>query len=381
MRITLVSRSWPSLERSGLSLAAAAHVNMLVELGHMVSIVGAHLSVLSEDLPVAGRFYVAASGSGALYSPARINWGALAKALRASQPELVVVEAWQTALTEAAVEVAYEMSCPVLMISHGISVHPFQSTLKDRLRAIGWSVYKAKRLPRLIAKLSAITTLAEEARSLRFHDRDLAAAIGVPIVPLGNFAVNWNPHKTPLLNRKAQIVTVGYFSEIKNQIGGLAVLHHLPKQVTLRFIGPRSGSYYQKCVVRARELEIQQRVFFSEDHECSIADEISSCVVLLSTSVTEALPICLLEAMASGTPFVATPVGAVPALGAGLLAADVGGQTAAVSRILSDHHLWEQLSSTGVAQYKARFSRDSVRAQLAAAVQTAVVGGTQIIKT
>jgi len=106
MRITVISRSWPSNERSGVSLAAASHVKILASQGHGISIIGASRTVLSENLPVQGRYHVSASGSGALYSPSRVDREKLAQVLRETRPDLVIVEAWQTALTDAAVEEA-----------------------------------------------------------------------------------------------------------------------------------------------------------------------------------------------------------------------------------------------------------------------------------
>lgn len=344
---------------------------MLVELGHVVSIAGASATVLRETLPVERCFHVPTSGSGALYSPAKVDRLQLARVLSAAKAELVVVEAWQTALTDAAVEVAFDLRLPVLMVSHGVSLHPFSARWPDRLRAFGWSLYRLGRLPRLVSKLSVLTTLAEQVASPRFHDRDLAFNSGIPVVPLANFPNHWSPIRLSRTRRKKQLLVIGYFSPVKNQLAALNVLGLLPVDITMRFVGPRTGSYYAQCVRRAKEMGLVSRVIFSEDHECDLAQEIAISMAVLSTSITEALPICLLEAMACGTPFVATPVGAVPSLGAGLVQPNAVLQAEAVLALLNTPSLWELQSQLGLTQFSTRFSKAKIREQLAIAVSLA----------
>ena len=369
MRILVVSRSWPSTERSGVSLAAAAHVEMMVGQGHEVFIIGAFPQVQHENLSVKRRFYVAAYGSGALYSPARVNRMSLISAIAEVRPDLVVVEAWQTGLGDAAIEVSFARGLPVLMISHGVSVHSFSSAWIDRLRSFAWLPYRLGYFPGLVRRLCAITTLDEHSRSPRFYDRDLARRIGIPVFPLANFPVNWTIENIPFQDRKRQLLLIGYFSPVKNQLSALELLQKLPEDIMLHFIGPRSGKYYLQCVRYASELNIRSRVMFSEDQEIDIAGEIASSIAVLSTSITEALPICLLEAMACGTPFIATPVGAVPSLRGGIIRQDVLCQAEAVISLVNDSDLWMRLSSEGMATHNARYSRAKISEQLAAAVE------------
>jgi glycosyltransferase involved in cell wall biosynthesis len=368
MRILVVSRAWPSTERSGVSLAAAAHVEMMAEMGHDVSIIGAYESVLGEDLPVKRRLHVPAHGSGALYSATHIDRRIMMSAITSAQYDLIVVEAWQTGISEAAIEVSTDRNLPVLMISHGVSVHPFSSSLIDRMRAFGWVYYRIRILPRLVRNLSAITTLDGQSRSPRFYDRDLACRFGIPVVPLGNFPVNWSIEHPSQNARKRQMLLIGYFSPIKNQLSALEILQKLPKDISLHFIGSRSGKYYLRCVRRALKLGVEGRVTFSEDHECNILDEIASSIVVLSTSITEALPICLLEAIASGTPFVATPVGAVPSFCGGLVRPDIDSQADAVLSLVNNTVLWSKLANEGVIFYNERFTRQRIKEQLSLAI-------------
>lgn len=375
MRITIVSRAWPSHERSGVTLTAAEHVCMLASVGHDVSIIGSHPAVLEERLPLISRTHVPASGSGALYSPVRVDRDRLTIALRRSSPDVVIVEAWQTALTDAAVEVSSSLGIPTLMISHGSSLHPFRFQPMDVLRSWAWAPYKWYVLPKLVGRLSVLTTLDTAADSPRFYDRDIARRLGVPVLPLVNAPVNWTSHFRKRDQRKPQVLVVGYFSPIKNQLDALEIAFKLPASLYFIFVGRKQGRYFERCVKRANALGFNARVAFVEDCEFDLANEMSRSLVVLSTSVTEVLPLTLIEAMASGTPFVATPVGAVPSLRGGQHADNVEGLRSAVQSLVDDPLLWQHFSEEGRRQHAEQFLRKHVEAQLCSAVEVALREG------
>lgn len=94
--------------------------------------------------------------------------------------------------------------------------------------------------------------------------------------------------------------------------------------------------------------------------------------MVLSTSKTEVLPVILLEAMASGTPFVATSVGAVSSLRAGIIANDIDGQRMAISSLANDRDLWSRTSLIGRKEYELRYSYESISISLKHAINIAI---------
>lgn len=354
-----------------MTLVAAEHVRLLAEAGHDVAILGAHTEVLAETLPVTEKIHVPATGTGALYSPPRVDRHRLAVALRDRAPDLVLVEAWQTALTDAAIDVAADMGIPVVMLSHGISVHPYTSQLTDVLRGMGWLWYRWVTLPRRMRRLSALAVLDQTSTSPRFFDRNLAQKLGVPVMGITNSPIHWRHGRAAPSARKRQILVVGYFSPVKNQLAALQVLEKLPADVAMCFIGRRAGRYYDQCVALTKSRGLQSRVRYLEDDECDLAGEIAESLIVLSTSKTEVLPLTLLEAMASGTPFVATPVGAVPSLAAGLIADGREAQYAAIMHLISDTELWERKSQEGRLEFERHYTREAVRDGLLKVVEFA----------
>lgn len=377
MRIILVSRSWPAYETSGVSLAAQKHVNLLDKAGHDVFILGSNPNVVLETARARDRFYISSAGSGALYSPIRVDKKQLQKMIKDIAPDLVIVEAWQTALTEVALKLSTQMHIPTLMISHGISIHPFTHTIRDWLRSIAWWPYRFFQLPAQIARLSAITTLDLQSKSARFYDRDLAMQLQKPVIELGNAPMHYLDRILSRSERKSQVLCIGYYSPVKNQLGALKVLTKLPPSISAKFIGKKGGSYYEQCLRFAIKHHLLDRVQFLNQEECNIAQEIAHSMALLQCSITEALPITLIESMACGTPFVASAVGAAPSMRGGILADTESAQAEGVLRLFEDSSVWWAYSRAGILDYQQRFNDDAVNSSLLRAVDCATQSGTR----
>jgi hypothetical protein len=72
-KILVISRSWPPKERTGVSLAAHKHAQLLLNLGYEVAVLGAKDQTDLNDIGISNAAVISAKGTGAIYAPVRIN--------------------------------------------------------------------------------------------------------------------------------------------------------------------------------------------------------------------------------------------------------------------------------------------------------------------
>jgi glycosyltransferase involved in cell wall biosynthesis len=281
-------------------------------------------------------------------------------ALDLIKPDLVLIEAWQTAITDFSIDIAAKLGIPIAMISHGISIHPYTNELKYKLRALFWLYYIFFQFPKRLKKISALGVLDNKSNSTRFYDRVFALKLGLPVSLIPNMPINFSTSYLKRESRSAQIIVLGYFSPIKQQLAAINIFAKLPSYFTLKFIGEKKGFYYKKCLKKIKKFGLSDRVIFNNDQESIISYEISKSFLMLSTSITEAVPIHILEAMASGTPFVSSSVGAIANLRGGIIADDESAQINAILNLYSNASLWNEKSDEGLTQYKKEFTRNHV---------------------
>jgi glycosyltransferase involved in cell wall biosynthesis len=90
--------------------------------------------------------------------------------------------------------------------------------------------------------------------------------------------------------------------------------------------------------------------------------------LLYLPSITEVLPIVVLEAMASGTPFVSSPIGALPEINAGILKEEYSDHIAAMNKLIKNKELWTYTSRAGLLAYNKNYTKIHTKQLLKRAV-------------
>lgn len=110
------------------------------------------------------------------------------------------------------------------------------------------------------------------------------------------------------------VCAVGRLSPEKGHRYLLLALPNLFRQIPkLRLLLLGEGQERKRLEEQARGLAVHDRVVFAGFHK-NVRPWIQACEVLINPSLTEGVPNAILEAMALGTPVVATAVGGVPDL-------------------------------------------------------------------
>lgn len=366
----LVSGSWASHQRSGVAFSTEFHLNTLIEKGYKVSILGSDKSLKKYKNVVEEIFLVNSRGSGALYSPAMINLREISQILRNNNFDLLIAEGWQVPLNEASIIESKKQGIKNLMISHGVAIFPFQVNFYFFIRFLSWLPYLLNKFKKVLDSINFLTTLSMETTSKRFYDRDRALSIGIDVKELLNTAYHESKNYIEYDDRLNQCIVIGYFSRIKNQLELINFIESFPKEIKIKFIGKCEGNYFNKCVKKVKKNRLQNRVEFIDSRVCDIQKELSISKFLILCSITEALPITLLESMSAGTPFISTNVGSAKSLEGGLIVNHLNQISKIIKTIHSDRFLWQNLSNKGMHEYKLKYSKKIISNKFGSLIDT-----------
>lgn len=119
------------------------------------------------------------------------------------------------------------------------------------------------------------------------------------------------------------ILNVANYDSRKNQIECLKTFlkAELPDDVSLVFVGSRKNSYYNKLVSyynKNNRSNKKNAYFLTDIPRYYMPDIVSNASLFFLTSKWEAFPISIIEAMASGVPFISSNVGIVRFLPGGV---------------------------------------------------------------
>jgi glycosyltransferase involved in cell wall biosynthesis len=162
------------------------------------------------------------------------------------------------------------------------------------------------------------------------------------------------------------VVAVGNLYPVKGHRYLLEALAHLgPRHPELHVAIAGRGELDAPLRARARELQVDGR-FHLLGLRSDIPNVLASADVFVLPSLSEGLPLALLEAMLAGRPVVATSVGEVPIVldggRAGLLVhpEDAPGLATAVSSLLSDPALARRVSAAALKRATERYTLDAM---------------------
>ncbi len=160
---------------------------------------------------------------------------------------------------------------------------------------------------------------------------------------------------------------VGFVGRLVPDKGGAllvrAAQHVLTIHPNTTFVLVGEGPAHQEWKALAAELGIDKQVIFVGARD-DMPEVYASFDMVVLPSLIEALPMCLLEAMAAGKPVIATRVGAVPGLvvdaqtGLLLEPGDVSALAQAILRLLENPDMACQLGENGRAHVARHFSAE-----------------------
>ncbi|MES3005144.1 MAG: glycosyltransferase family 4 protein [Patescibacteria group bacterium] len=233
------------------------------------------------------------------------------------------------------------------------------------LIALSWKL--SLRLTHIVTGIS--TFLIQRAKKNGFTGEAVLVPNGVDLeVFTKQFTVEEKAEMALMLNKKADevfLVTTGRLTH-KNAVDDVVrALTHLPKRVVFMVIG--KGEEGHKLQALAKELGVSDRVRFLGflDYK-DIPRYFSVCDIFIRPSRSEGFGNSFIEAMASGLPVVATPVGGIPDFiddkETGIFCSPDNPQSVAraVNTLLNDKDLYIKLSNNGKRVASTKYGWDKI---------------------
>jgi 1,2-diacylglycerol 3-alpha-glucosyltransferase len=349
---------------SGLANVAETQAIFLLSNGHEVTVATGGETRRSEvykGLKVE-RFPI--SGEDSLLHPMKGALGAYADFLRNSRFDVTIFHAWQNWATDLPLRMLDQISGRKYLFSHCVSVNTWfaQRPLSSTVRCLAWRPYWW-RMPKRMRQLDGMIFLDNAGCDERFDDLKLAQRLGIPHSIVPNHVSAWTlaRHASGLEHRKALISVGSYdwqkgFDFVLQAYARSSARNRIP----LDLYGYKRSAYVATLERLCRELALDPEfVRFNFGHAYEALETVyANASLFIGGSVTECQPLALLDAMGSGTPFVARATGCIPSLPGGVAIRTVAEAASAIDSFLADSSLWAAASRAGRDAATSRFDRD-----------------------
>jgi glycosyltransferase involved in cell wall biosynthesis len=297
------------------------------------------------------------------------------KFLRSFSGDLAVFETWDAWCTHLAVPCLGEIKAKKVLVSHGFAAHIWKSHRKFPWGLGywmgGWPL--VLKMPLLMRKFHQVVFLSQRRDRGRFFDHRMAHATGCrnySIIPNG---VHWEDLQNARtdfrqayhVDSKYLLLNVANYCDRKNQLA--TIRDFMPvnhPEATLVFIGSEFNDYSQEMnrlyeSNRARYPQAKVVLLEKVTKEMINAAYRTADVFILSAK-QETQPLAILDAMASGVPFISTAAGCVAEFPGGWVVPSGRKTTQAIQRFLSDPILRHRLGREGQSACKANYDWNRV---------------------
>lgn len=297
--------------------------------------------------------------------------------------DVVVMNAWQTWSTDLGLRNLDAISGRKFVYSHCISTNLIlgYQPLRSVLRYLAWRPYWWA-LTKKMCQLDGIIFLADRGAGSRFDDIKLARRQGIKIAVIPNAlspsALASLEKPIPGFSERSQLIAVGSYDKQKGHDFVLRAYacSNAKNRMPLKIYGQRFTAFTGSLRELASRLGLSAE--FVSFHQGVSGDallaEYSKSCLLLSGSHTECQPLVLLDAMATGTPFVARATGCIPSLAGGVAFETEKMAVQTINQMLVDEDAWFCMSKDGASNARSKYHPDVVGDALMALMQAGSTG-------
>jgi glycosyltransferase involved in cell wall biosynthesis len=276
--------------------------------------------------------------------------------LTTSTFDAIIMHAWQNWATDLIFHNIKSISGRKLLYSHCISTNTFfwQQPIRSTIRYLSWRPYYWD-LAAKLSQLDAIIFLSDCCDIDRFADVTIAKKTGInySVIPnslsrnLLDFLKGGCGHSTP----RDRLISVGSYDWQK---GHDFVLRAYAKsdyknKMPLHFFGQQNTAYLGllKKIATKYGLNSDFVHFHTGVSGNDLLHEYCKSALFISGSHTECQPLVILDAMGTGTPFIARSTGCISSMSGGVPVNSSDNAALAINNLLANRRKWKTLSRSG----------------------------------
>lgn len=277
--------------------------------------------------------------------------------------DIVITQCWDARPTKLLLPVLSRIPAKLVMVSHGYAAH-LHTWHRGPTLGLGWWFrglrYTAVQLPRMIRAYDRIVFLSRRTDFGRFFDHKVTRWMRHPGISViansvpfpGSAATDHEFRKRHGIGEGPMALCVANYSDRKNQILALKAFRaaNVPGS-TLVFIGSEFNAYARMVIEADRELARVHPdchvVFLEKLRRDETFDAFIASDFFLLTAKAETQPIVLIEAMATGKPWLSTDTGCVAEMPGGIVRGNQRGLVEGIRSLCSDSELREKLGAEG----------------------------------
>ncbi len=350
-----------------MAIAARNEVELLRSLGHDVQVVTGK-TPNTPDLPGVERFDC--RGNGSVWRPARGEIRRLRAFVRAGRWDLVILAGWQNWASDVVCDaLAPAPATRLILRSHGVSTDTrLGSGPAAWARYAGWRLYRHRRIPAVLRRLSALVPLAGLPDRDRFLDVRLARDLRVPVYPIPNLSPSFGEEavraEPPAARDAGWFLCVGNFSPNKNELGVLEAYERAAvPDVPLVFVAQTENRYGRRLRRLAQAQSLDNVRFVLDPDNRELARLYRGALAVVVASRTECQPLAILDALSLGVPFVTTRVGDAAQHAGGCVVDSLQEMSVVLRRLAVRPEERERLALDAKRHYEATLSRQQVVAR------------------
>jgi len=355
-KLLLISKEWSPKNSTGLGFCSTVHEKIFNDIGFEVVTVSSDNRDKNFNIELKGFFHFLLNPLYFLKKSESI--------IKSYNPDFVAVESLQTVISEIFIYLAKKNKIKLVIISHGISIFPYNNKIKYIIRSIIWSFY----LPLLfffIRSCDVFLSLDPDGNNSRHLDVRLFKKNKNKLLIKYNNSSRFEKFKRDFITRvskRKKILCVGYINHIKNQEDLIKLaekIHDLDIDIRILY-NSFNKTYFDKLKKIIFDKNIKN-VYFINENDTDIFNEIISCWLLINVSITEVSPLSLIEGNSLSKIFFSYNVGSLDNFKGGIVHYSLKQIIFNIRSLYNNSFFLKKLETEALKDYTNNYSEENIK--------------------